>query len=516
MGHQLKTYTTKERNMYLFGMAGQNIIYNIIGASLAYYLQFTILIPAIAVGTMMAVARIWDAFMDPIMGSIVDKTRTKRGKCRPYLLYVPVPILIITVMCFLNFGFFDPSKGMFEGMNALIVVWAAFFYMIWGMTYTIGDVPLWSISALMSEDDKDRAKLLSLARIAAGVGGGIALLTIQPLSLQLGKMFTPFFKDTVRVSSEAQGERMGFIVAAVIFGVLGTALFQLVGIFTRERIPASKESRTVMQNFALMWKNKPFRQILLSGLMGSPRYLVMLAAMPLVSYYYASKSPLLAVLYMALLGGGMFVGQFIAMAFAPKLIRRFEKKDLYNYSNLIGILPFASLFVLYLIAPTNLVAPGYLAICFVMFMAGGATNGISTVLQSFMIADAVDYEESCSGIRPDGVFFAGQSFITKLCTGIATFLSSMAYAIVGFSDAKVSEINTFIANGGVPRLESKYSQYMMILFFLVSIPPAIGGILAVIPTWKYALSDKEHARILAELNAKRHESKEEEAANEQS
>ncbi|MEI6580484.1 MAG: MFS transporter, partial [Eubacteriales bacterium] len=185
MGHQLKTYTTKERNMYLFGMAGQNIIYNIIGASLAYYLQFTILIPAIAVGTMMAVARIWDAFMDPIMGSIVDKTRTKRGKCRPYLLYVPVPILIITVMCFLNFGFFDPSKGMFEGMNALIVVWAAFFYMIWGMTYTIGDVPLWSISALMSEDDKDRAKLLSLARIAAGVGGGIALLTIQPLSLQL-------------------------------------------------------------------------------------------------------------------------------------------------------------------------------------------------------------------------------------------------------------------------------------------------------------------------------------------
>jgi len=129
------------------------------------------------------------------------------------------------------------------------------------------------------------------------------------------------------------------------------------------------------------------------------------------------------------------------------------------------------------------------------------------VLQSFMIADAVDYEESCSGIRPDGVFFAGQSFITKLSTGIATFLSSIAYAVVGFSDSKVSEINTFIAHGGIPRLESKYAPYMMILFFLVSIPPAIGGILAVIPTWKYALSDKEHTRILAELNAKRHDAK---------
>lgn len=505
MGHQLRTYTAKERNMYLIGMAGQNIIYNIIGASLAYYLQFTILIPAMAVGTMMAVARIWDAFMDPIMGSVVDKTRTKRGKCRPYLIYIPIPILIITVLCFFNFGFYDASLGGFAARNVLIVAWAAFFYMIWGMTYTIGDVPLWSITALMSEDDRDRAKLLSLARIAAGIGGGIALLTIQPIALQLGKIFTPYMKATAKVTSAAAGERMGFIASAVLFGVAATIMFQMVGIFTKERIPASKESRTVKQNFALMWKNKPFRQILLSGLMGSPRYLVMLAAMPLVSYYYASKSPLLAILYMALLGGGMFVGQFVAMAFAPKLIKRFEKKDLYNYSNLIGIVPFASLFVLYLIAPTDLVAPVYLAICFVMFMAGGATNGLSTVLQSFMIADAVDYEESCSGIRPDGVFFAGQSFITKLCTGIATFLSSIAYAAVGFSDAKVSEINTFIANGGIPRTEPKYHAYMMILFFLVSIPPAIGGILAVIPTWKYALSDKEHARILTELNEKRHQ-----------
>jgi len=514
MGKQLKTYTAKERNMYLLGMAGQNIIYNIIGASLAYYLQFTILIPAIAVGTMMAVARIWDAFMDPIMGSIVDKTRTKRGKCRPYLIFIPVPILIITVLCFFNFGFYDATLGGFAAKNVLIVIWAAFFYMIWGMTYTIGDVPLWSITALMSEDDKDRAKLLSLARIAAGIGGGIALLTIQPIALQLGKIFTPYFKATAKVSSSAAGERMGFIVAAVIFGVIGTGLFQLVGIFTRERIPASKESRSVKQNFALMWKNKPFRQILLSGLMGSPRYLLMLAAMPLVSYYYASKSPLRAILYMALLGGGMFIGQFIAMAVAPNLIKKFEKKDIYNYSNLIGIIPFISLFVMYLTSPTNLVAPGYLAICFVMFMAGGAANGFSTVLQSFMIADAVDYEDYSSGIRPDGVFFAGQSFITKLSTGIATFLSSIAYAVVGFSDGKVQELNDFISKGGIPRLDERYSKYMMILFFLVSIPPAIGGILAVIPTWKYALSDKEHTRILGELNERRHQAEEKRAEDE--
>ena len=504
MGNQLKTYSAKERNIYLLGMVGQNIIYNIIGASLAYYLQFTILIPAIAVSVIMATARVWDAFVDPVMGNLVDKTRTKIGKCRPYLLAVPLPILIMTILCFVNFGFFDTSIGLFTGRNALIVLWAALTYIVWGTIYSAGDVPLWGITALMSEDDKDRAKLLSWARIASGIGGGIALLTIQPLALAIGKKMAPMFKATEKVSSAAAGERMGFIIAAVSFGIIGYVFLQLVGIFARERIPVSKESRSLKENFALMWKNKPFRQILLSGLLGSPRYLLLLAAMPLVTYYYASKNPVTALLFMILLGGGMFAGQFAAMGIAPNLITKFSKKDIYNYSNLFSVIPFVALFVLYLSAPAKLVEPGYLAVCFVLFMGGGAANGFSAVLQSFMIADAVDYEEYCSGIRPDGVFFAGLTFIGKLCTGIATIISGIAYTIVGFSDAKVGELNTFIAHGGIPRLNSKYDSYMMILFFLVSIPPAIGGILSVLPTWRYALSDEEHKRILAELNERRH------------
>ena len=212
----------------------------------------------------------------------------------------------------------------------------------------------------------------------------------------------------------------------------------------------------------------------------------------------------MAIIYMVLLGGGMFIGQFAAMGFAPAFLKRFEKKDIYNYSNLLGVIPFVLLFVMYLSSPQGLTQPVYLVLCFVVFAFGGAANGLTAVLQSFMIADAVDYEEYHHGIRPDGVFFSGQTFIVKLTTGIATILSGVAYSIVGFSDAKVGELNDFIAAGGIPRLEPKYAPYMMVLFFLVSIPPAIGGLLSVIPTWKYAMSDKEHERILAELNEKRH------------
>lgn len=512
-GSGLRTYSPKERNMYLAGMVGQNIIYSVIGASLAYYLQFTILIPAIAVSVMMAVARAWDAVNDPMMGTVVDKTRTKIGKCRPYLLAVPVPIYITAVLCFLNFGFFDPSLGTFEGRNALIVLWAAGAYVIWGMTYTIGDIPLWGITALMSEDDRDRAKLLSYARIASGVGGGIALLSVQPVAIALGKKFSEYYESTDKVSAAAAGERMGFIVAAAGFGLVACVMFQLAGIFVRERIPASPKKRTLKENFALMWQNKPFRQIMISGLLGSPRYLLALAAMPLVTYYYSNKDANAMVFYMALLGGGMFLGQFAAMGICPALIKKFSKKDIYNYSNLFSVIPFAALFLLYLSAPQKLVEPAYLAVCLVLFTAGGAANGFSSVLQSFMIADTVDYEEHLSGIRPDGIFFSGLTFIGKLCNGIAVILSGIAYSVVGFSDAKVEEINTFIANGNLLRTAPQYAKYVMILFFLVSIPPAIGGILAVIPTWRYALSDEEHKRILGELNTRRHEAKEAENQN---
>ncbi len=545
-GRALKTYTIKERNLYLLGMVGQNIIYNVIGAALAYYLQFTLLIPAIAVSAIMAVARVWDALNDPMMGTIVDRTRTKWGKCRPYLLYVPMPIMIITILCFVNFGFYDASEGANVALNVIIVAWAAFTYILWGMTYTVGDIPLWGVTALMTEDEKDRNKLLSLARIAGGIGAGITMLAVQPLALAIGGMITEkigvnlagsleaweALKQSSVINSEIfatqlaqgvpydqltkylevdptlaeatrQGERWGFLLAAVIFSVIGGALFQLCGPSIKERVAPSEEKHSLKENFQLMWKNKPFRQILLSGILGSPKQLLSLAAMPLITYYFASKDAFMALVYMALLGGGMFVGMFVAMALCPKLLTKFSKKDLYNYSNLISVIPFLLIYFAYLIDPRGLIAWYWIAIFFVLFLFAGAATGITGVLQSYMIADCIDYEEYHNGIRPDGAFFAGQTFIAKLTAGIATILSGIFYAIYGFSDAAVDKVNNYISAGLIPREINEFDPYMRVLFVIVSIPPAIGCILSVIPTWKYCLDDKEHERILNELNLRR-------------
>ncbi|MDR1939375.1 MAG: glycoside-pentoside-hexuronide (GPH):cation symporter [Clostridiales bacterium] len=492
----LKTYTKKEMSFYLASMAGQNLLYASITACLAYYMQFTIAIPAIAVSVIMAAARIWDAFNDPIMGTIVDRTRTKWGKMRPYLLFIPIPLAVLTALCFTNFGIYGGDNS--DSQNALIIAWAAFIYIVFGMAYTIGDIPLWGITALMTEDKHQRNKLLSLARISGAVAAGVVTFVMQPAAFGIGEALTE------SSGSAILAEKTGFFIIAAALALVGGGLFQLAGIFVREKIPPSEKRFTLKENFQIMWRNKPFRQILLSGIFGSSKNLTMIVAMPIVSYYFADKSPMLSLVYMALLGGGLFIGQFAALGVMPKLVKKYEKHKMYNFSNLAMLPPFILIFLLYLLFPNDLVHPAAIASLFLLFGIVGVGTGATMALSTMMIADAVDYEEHKYGSRPDGIFFSGMTFIAKLSGGVASIISGIAYSIVGFSDDNVTRLNDYVATNGSARGVEEFMPYMFILFFLATIPPAIGCILSVIPTRRYALSDKEHENILRELNERRH------------
>jgi len=187
----MNTYTKKERNSYLVGLTGQTVIYAII-MSLAYYFQFTLLIPAMAVSVILTGNQIWNAFKDPFMGTIMDRTRSKWGKARPWLLFAPLPTGIFTILIFVN-GIYDPAQAM-AGRNLPIVIWAAASYFLWGLAYTAGDVPLHSLPALMTEDKSDRTKIISMKTIAGMIGFlGIA---VQPLALQVGQSFADGTRGT--------------------------------------------------------------------------------------------------------------------------------------------------------------------------------------------------------------------------------------------------------------------------------------------------------------------------------
>lgn len=596
------TYTKKELAGYLTGLAGQNIIYNIIATGLAFYFQSVIFLPAMACSLIFALARVWDAVNDPMMGTIVDKTRTKWGKCKPYLLFVPAVVLITTILPFINTMYaepnsfhevalqdtaayvdfaesdlvkeieydgvkylFVPAGGTWElakdengktlldadgnivktkvmiynadtkapltdaalaetvlqefqnevgfekktgGKAALIIAWAAFSYVLWGMTYTIGDIPLWGVTSLMTEDQNDRAKALTLARAVANVG-------------MIGTMFTmiaPAFQGMwkARGMDEAHSLQAAYITLAVVMTVFATILFQFAGLSVKERVaPQNEKTYSIKENFKIMFGNKPFRQILISGILRSPIQLLGIVAMTLVMYYFFNNDigsslfvdgalNISLILKVVILVVGLFGGMIVFPLFVPKMITRHEKKKMYNFFTLIGAIPFALIFVVFLLFKGNILTWAGMGIMAVLFFMAGASMGSLNVLQSVMIADCVDYEEYNNGIRPDGVFFSGQSFITKLSAGIASLISGAVYAIVGFSDKNVALLNNALVNGADFKAYND-GKFALAMFFLISIPPAIGMVLAAIPTLKYALPDAEHTRMLDELNAKRNE-----------
>ncbi len=515
MGATVRTYTKKELGGYLVGMFGQNIIYNIVATGLYFYFQNVICLPAMALGWIFALARVWDAINDPLMGTIVDRTRSKWGKCRPYLIIFPAIIGVVTILTFLNGNYATAESS---AQKVLIVAWAAISYIMWGMVFTICDIPLWGITSLMTEDENDRSKLLGLARIAAGVGG-IGILVVQ-LGQILGSAFSGGISETdpnydVLIQNATQ---KGFIVAAVIMTVLGAVCFEFAGIMTRERVEQSEKKYGFIENFKIMFSNKPFRQILISGILRSPIQLLMLIAMTLVTYYFTNGDLMNIfddginwdiLLKLAIIAVGIFAGQFVAMAITPALTKKFEKKTLYNFFSIAGAVPFAMIYVVYKLfggdIKNNILGT---VLAGIMFLFASAAMGGINVLQSVMIADCVDYEEYTNGVRTDGVFFSGQSFITKLSGGIASILSAAVYHVVGYSDVNIAEMNTALSQGAdflTYDGGSGAGKYAATMFFLISIPPAIGMLLSSIPTLKYALTDKEHKRILTELVEKRTE-----------
>lgn len=497
MSESLRTYTKKESRMYLLGMCGQNMIYNIVNTGLYFYFQNVICLPAVALGWIFALARVWDAVNDPMMGVLVDHTHTKWGKCKPYLLFVPFAVFVVTIAAFLN-GNYAELKLAGESTKCVFVIgWAAFSYILWGMIYTIGDIPLWGIIARMSESENDRAKLISWARIAAAVGTLLSVVTIVAVA-----------QGVNGAMGLGQNAQKGFIIAAVGFTLVGTLLFECAGIGVKEhvKIDQKEESKGFVDSLKIMWSCKPFRKVFVSGLLRSPIFLFNNLIITLATYYYCNgdlmsifsgKGAVVAMLIFAL---GYAVGQFGSMLIVPPLMKRWDVKTIYN-ATAFSAIPMALMFVVYLVAPDGgFKAVGWGALVGLLMLFGGAGQGIVNVCQSVMISDCIDYEEYHTGYRPDGVFFSGQSFITKFSSGVASLISAYVFAYVGYTDVNIAAMNDKLAAGA--DFATDYPQYAWAMWLLVTIPAAIGLAVAVIPTLKYEITPEHREEITKVLKEK--------------
>ena len=169
----------KEAIAYSVTGFGQNLICTIIGSYLTVFMTDALLfggnVTIGAVSGTMAVAylmlgtRIYDAMNDPIMGSIVDRTRTKWGKCRPYLKWMAIPIAVVTIACFAPFL---PAQK----TSTFVII--SVIYVIWSMVYTVADVPYWGLSTCMTNDTVVRGNILTVARLVCTLGAGIVTVFV--------------------------------------------------------------------------------------------------------------------------------------------------------------------------------------------------------------------------------------------------------------------------------------------------------------------------------------------------
>lgn len=460
-----QTYTNKERNRYLLGLSGQNILYGIISSSLAYYLQFTVLIPAMWVGVILSVSRMVDAVKDPFIGASLSKSKRS---FRDYLCVVPIPTAILTVCCFAN-GVYSPTNS--PAQNIMIIASAFFFYILWEIVFSVGDIPLTGYPAVLTNNESERTKLLSLRPIGS-MASCISVLSTQPIAFALSSA----------LGGESADERNAFFIVAVFFSVIGGALFQLTAIGSNQKV--KQTNRGDVNSFKYIVTNPLLRKITVSGILGSLKYMTGVILTPLVTYYFASKNSALTLLYTTLWGAGSFVGQIVSMVSVPKLIQKFGAKKLYVNVNLINVIPNIILFYLYWKYPQNMTDLPQTIAMFILTLIIGSCVSISTTVQLLIISEAVDLEEKRSGNRPTALFFSMQTFLIKAGTAVSSLVAGLSYNLIHFSSAETQLLNVFITNGGIPRLEPQYQPFLASLFFLYTVPVAVSSLLSAVPFWE--------------------------------
>lgn len=483
-------YSNKERNIYLVGMFGQNLIYAIIGSVLQVFYTDILLIPTIAVSVIMGISRVWDGANDIIMGTVVDKTHTRWGKCRPYLKFVPIPIAVTTILMFL------PIMNLPVGIKIAFVI---FSFLLWETLYTLGDIPLWGVTSLMTPDEEKRSKLISAARIVSSFGS-IIVVGFYPLKDALGAIDIGLFENTGKANSDLAyfSEPQGYLLAVIAIALVGGILFRLPFAFIRERITqAPKEKDTgLKENLKLMWENKLFLRALASNILGCTKTILLSAGIYFCKWVLGNGGS--ETEWLIKLGGPFLVGMILAMNRSTYFAKKFGKRKVYLVSSYLNAIPYILIFFVGYQGTAKLVFMG------VMLFIGGFLTGLTTVYNTTMIADSVDYMEHKVGKRNDGVFFSGLNFTSKLTAAITAIVTNLVFSAVNYTDTintLTENIAAASANGQDYALNfaSSYPEITSAMLILITFIPAAGCILQALPIHKYFLDEKQHAKILEEL-----------------
>ncbi|MFW5779915.1 MAG: MFS transporter [Bacillota bacterium] len=459
-----KKYLTKF-NVASFALAGfgQNLIIGVVNSFILFFYTDVFLLGAGAAGILMIVARIWDALNDPIMGTIVDKTKTKRGKMRPYLMVIPIPLAISTILLFMI-----PDIS-----YAWKVVYAYGTYLLWGMVYTICDVPFWGLASVMTPNPKERISFISFSRLIHTIGGALPVLII------------PLFVDGIAGGNNAKG----FPMAGIAIGIVGAALFSLSYFGTKERCTKKEKAPTLKECAKLLAVNKPLRYVVMANVFGFMRTMPVVASMYIATYIIGPQtifdinfSP--TMLNITIFAGWGVAG-YIGMLTTPLVCKKINYKQIYFICAALGV--FGSLLLLVLGAKL-----WSIMLCMLIC---GLSFGYTSNINYTMIADSVDYVEWKTGRRTEGVTISFQTLMNKLMYALQIGLVSLVLIIINFVEPKNVDGEL------VTQAQTEFTQKGF--FFMITVIPAIGWLISAIPMKFYNFIGEERERAHIELGKMR-------------
>ena len=411
-------------------------------------------IDPLKVGTMFLIAKIWDGINDPIMGVIVDKTRSKMGKMRPYLLYGAVPFGLVIIAMFLPLG------GVLSSVGKVAFMYAP--YLLYDFLSTLVFVPLDGLPAVASPNPEERAKIISVSRIASpiAVQSGIVLYSLFII-------FMPM-KDT-------------FLMMGLVIGIAAPVFMILGGLNVKERIKPTGENVHILDGFKYMFQNKQFLVLILRLLLTFFRNLVSAMQIYMVTYIYGDGSLNIA---FALPGA---IASMIGMLFAPWLKKRMDAKKLFILSTIVHSV---MLVIVYLIG----YQVHWIVTAAVMFFAM-LPVGIINVAPHLMVIDTLDYWEDKTGRRQEGIAFAIVSLRSKISSAFKDSFIAFLLATFLFATPLTSAVN----DHSPWQLQTTLDG----LFMMFTVIPAVLNLVCIVPFLFYTLSGKRMAEINARLAFKR-------------
>ncbi len=454
----------KEKASYGLGAVGKDMVYMLSASYVLYYFQDVLGVNAVAMGIILLAARIFDAFNDPIMGVVVAKTNTRWGKFRPWLMIGTVTNAVILFLMFAA-----PPK--MDGAG--LIAYAAVTYILWGVTYTMMDIPYWSMIPAFTKSGREREGLTTLARSCAGVGS--ALVTI----------FTMMIVHAIGGSNELVGFRWYALIIAILFVVFIT----ITCVTIQEKSTVDMESPSVGQMFkALVTNDQAMIIVIAIVLINTAIYITSNLVIYFFKYDFGGTGWYNSYTVFNMFGGGV---QILSMMVAyPLLRKKFSNVKIFYITLTSAIIGYAVLFAIAFINMSNV---------YILFIPGFfifAANGVLQVLTTVFLANTVDYGELKNGRRDESVIFSMQTFVVKLASGVAAFVAALCLSINKLSNSETTEAEQVIDFAKDVSASAKLGLRMT-----MTILPVIGLFIAIIVfSRKFILTEEKVQEITEQLH----------------